>query len=81
MQEVLAQEYPSFDAKKQKLEFQGEECFMQGDRFAISTLLVNLFSNANKYTPTGGQVNVSTRAIEPHVILTVEDSGPGVAEV
>jgi two-component system sensor histidine kinase QseC len=80
VQEVLAQEYPSFDAKNQKLEFQGEECFLQGDRFALATLLLNLLSNANKYTPDNGQINVSTRASGAQVILTVEDSGPGIPE-
>jgi two-component system sensor histidine kinase QseC len=80
VQEVLAQEYPSFDAKNQKLEFQGEECFLQGDRFALATLLLNLLSNANKYTPDNGQINVSTRASGAQVILTIEDSGPGIPE-
>jgi two-component system sensor histidine kinase QseC len=80
VQEVLAQEYPSFEAKNQKLEFQGKECFIQGDRFALTTLLLNLLSNANKYTPVDGQVIVSTRESGGHVILTVEDSGTGIPE-
>jgi two-component system sensor histidine kinase QseC len=80
VQEVLAQEFPSFDAKNQQLEFQGKECFIQGDRFALTTLLLNLLSNANKYTPDYGQVNVSTSASETHLMLTIEDSGPGIPE-
>ena len=80
VQEVLAQEYPSFEAKNQKLEFHGQECFIQGDWFALSTLLINLLSNANKYTPADGQVNVSVRESGAHVILTVEDSGEGIPE-
>jgi two-component system sensor histidine kinase QseC len=80
VQEVLAQEYPSFEAKNQTLEFQGEECFIQGDRFALSTLLLNLLSNANKYTPLEGQISVSTRQSAGHVILTIEDSGSGIPE-
>lgn len=79
-QEVLAQEYPSFDARNQKLKFQGRECFIKGDRFAVATLLLNLLSNANKYTPDNGQVNVSIRASGAQVILTIEDSGPGIPE-
>lgn len=79
-QEVLAQEYTSFEAKNQTLEFHGEECFIQGDRFALSTLLLNLLSNANKYTPAEGRISVSTRHSGGHVILTVEDSGPGIPE-
>jgi len=80
VREILAQEYSQFDAKNQTLEFQGNDCFIQGDRFALTTLLLNLLSNANKYTPAGGQVNVSTRESGDHVILTVEDSGSGIPE-
>jgi len=80
VREILAQEYPRFDAKDQKLEFQGNGCFIQGDRFAITTLLLNLLSNANKYTPAGGQVHVSTRESGGRIILTVEDSGSGIPE-
>jgi len=78
VREILAQEYPRFDAKDQTLEFHGKDCFIQGDRFAITTLLLNLLSNANKYTPTGGQVAVSTRESGGRVILSVEDSGCGI---
>jgi len=78
--EILAREYPRFDFKNQSLEFHGENCCIHGDRFAITTLLLNLLSNANKYTPGGGQVNVSTRESEGRVFLTVEDSGCGIAE-
>jgi two-component system sensor histidine kinase QseC len=79
VREILAREYPHFDLKGQTLEFHGNDCFIQGDRFAITTLLLNLLSNANKYTPSGGQVDVSTRESSGRVILTVEDSGCGIA--
>ena len=78
--EVLAQEYPRFEAKNQTLEFDGKDCFMAGDRFALTTLLLNLLSNANKYTPADGHVFVSTSENGDHVILSVEDSGPGIPE-
>jgi len=80
VREILAQEYPRFDKKDQKLEFYGKGCFIPGDKFAITTLLLNLLSNANKYTPTGGQIHVSTRESGGRVILTVEDSGIGIPE-
>ena len=80
VREVLAQEYPRFDEKHQTLEFQGNDCFILGDQFAVTTLLLNLLSNANKYTPVRGQVKVSVRENEGQVILTVEDSGSGIPE-
>lgn len=80
VREILAREYPRFDLKGQTLEFHGKNCCIEGDRFAITTLLLNLLSNANKYTPAGGQVDVSTRERAGRVILAVEDSGCGIAE-
>jgi two-component system sensor histidine kinase QseC len=79
-QDVLAQEHPHFDLKNQTLEFHGEACFIRGDQFALTTLLHNLLSNANKYTPAGGKILVSTSQTGGRVILTVEDSGAGIAK-
>jgi two-component system sensor histidine kinase QseC len=80
VQEVIAEEFSKFEAKNQKLELQGQTCFISGDRFALTTLLLNLLSNANKYTPAAGQVLVSVNETERWVILKVEDSGPGIPE-
>jgi len=92
-QQVMAEEYASFDQKQQSLEFHGEKSLILGDRFALRTLLQNLLANANKYTPAGGSIEVrlshrlvqsprgsSTRVTEAkqQVILSVEDSGPGI---
>lgn len=78
--EVMAEEFAAFDRKGQQLEFQGQACTIAGDRFALTTLLRNLLSNANKYTPRGGQVLVTINQKEDRVRLTVEDSGPGIPE-
>jgi two-component system sensor histidine kinase QseC len=77
---VLAEEFAAFDRKGQQLEFQGEACMIAGDRFALKTLLRNLLSNANKYTPRGGQVLVTVARKGDTVRLTVADSGPGIPE-
>lgn len=57
-QEVMADEYAKFDRKQQSLEFHGEASMIMGDRFALVSLLQNLLSNANKYTPKGGSIAV-----------------------
>jgi two-component system OmpR family sensor kinase len=41
-------------------------------------LLRNLVDNAIKYTPSGGTVDVSVEARAGEVVVTVEDSGPGI---
>jgi signal transduction histidine kinase len=46
---------------------------------ALSMMLRNLISNAVRYTPRGGSIIVSTSQVADGIILTVEDSGPGIA--
>jgi two-component system sensor histidine kinase QseC len=92
-QEVMADAYAKFDQKQQTLEFHGETGMIMGDRFALVSLLQNLLSNANKYTPPGGSIAVkvysqagkavadnskSNRDPVEEVVLSVEDSGPGI---
>jgi two-component system phosphate regulon sensor histidine kinase PhoR len=49
------------------------------DRGALVQVLTNLIENAVKYTDERGSVTVRARAEGRQVILTVEDSGPGIA--
>ena len=53
---------------------------VRGSAEALRMLVRNLLDNAIKYTPPGGQVDVQVRALveEQAVLLTVEDSGPGI---
>src|SRR5574337_33200 len=51
---------------------------LQGDREALRSLLGNLVDNAIRYTPAGGQVNVSVSRAGGDVVLEVADSGPGI---
>lgn len=53
---------------------------VQAQSEALRILLRNLLNNAIKYTPAGGQVDVSLHRQNGHAVLTVEDSGPGIAE-
>ena len=52
---------------------------VNGQVEALRILLRNLLDNAVKYTPSGGQVDVSLQLDEGQAILAVEDSGPGIA--
>jgi signal transduction histidine kinase len=49
-----------------------------GDRGRLAQVLDNLVSNALKFTPEGGSVQVRTRADGNQVVLEVEDSGIGI---
>jgi two-component system sensor histidine kinase TctE len=49
-----------------------------GDAFLLRDLVDNLVDNAIRYTPAGGSVTVRCRRDGGHVVLEVEDSGPGI---
>ena len=53
---------------------------VDGQAEALRILLRNLLENAVKYTPSGGQVDVSVDAREGRAVLTVDDTGPGIAQ-
>jgi heavy metal sensor kinase len=54
-------------------------CTAPVDRVQIERLLTNLLSNALKFTPEGGEVRVSVRALEHAVELAVQDTGRGIS--
>jgi cell cycle sensor histidine kinase DivJ len=49
------------------------------DRRAIKQIVLNLVSNALKFTPSGGQVNVLAREIGGQFEIIVADTGVGIA--
>lgn len=52
---------------------------MVGDRERIEQVVVNILSNAVKYTPSGGRIRLAAqRAGANHVRITVEDNGVGI---
>jgi PAS domain S-box-containing protein len=50
------------------------------DRKRVLQVLTNLLSNAAKFSPTGGSVEVELREKGSDVVLTVSDRGPGIPE-
>jgi signal transduction histidine kinase len=52
----------------------------QIDRDKIQRVVMNLLSNAFKFTPAGGTIRCSVTGDEGAVALTVADSGPGIPE-
>ena len=50
-----------------------------GDERRARQVVFNLLSNAVKFTPEGGRVEVSTRRQGDEVVVSVRDTGPGIA--
>jgi signal transduction histidine kinase len=57
-----------------------EALWVLGDRLALLRLLRILLDNACKFTPPAGRVAISAAAKGDRVVLSVEDSGIGIAE-
>jgi signal transduction histidine kinase len=50
-----------------------------GDRALLRRMISALLDNAVKYTPSGGSVSVSLTGFEEGALLTVQDTGVGIA--
>jgi two-component system sensor histidine kinase QseC len=58
----------------------GEAAPVAGDAVLLAVLLRNLLDNAVRYTPPGGEVEVSVKPAAGGVSLAVVDNGPGIPE-
>lgn len=67
-------------AKGQKLELEIPESIPQVvvDAPSVERVLLNLLSNASKFTPKGGQIKLSCRAQNGNLLISVADNGPGI---
>jgi cell cycle sensor histidine kinase DivJ len=57
----------------------GELDEVVADRRACKQMLMNLLSNACKFTPAGGKIHLSATTADEHVVLSVRDSGIGIS--
>jgi two-component system, NarL family, sensor histidine kinase BarA len=57
----------------------GDLPMLESDRGKLVQILVNLVSNAIKFTPDGGRVRLEARALDAaRVLIAVEDTGVGI---
>ena len=78
-QRAIVEVYPLCAAKAQNIELEAPDIYIEGNEFALLALLRNLVDNASKYTPSGGEIRVAIVADTQAAIITVDDSGPGIA--
>jgi PAS domain S-box-containing protein len=51
---------------------------IEGDAGRLEQVLNNLISNAIKYSPDGGRIEISGRALSDEVVVAVSDEGEGI---
>jgi signal transduction histidine kinase/ActR/RegA family two-component response regulator len=57
-----------------------DDCLVAGDGGRLQQVLVNLLTNAVKFTPPGGRALVRLRVDVAHAIVEVTDTGKGIAK-
>jgi signal transduction histidine kinase len=72
---------PGLESKgvKLRVELPEEPIEAEVDSDRIGQVLVNLLSNAERYTPEGGEITVSLRQQEGKTLVSVADTGPGIS--
>ncbi len=68
-------------AKEREIDFQFQaagEYRTQVDQASVEKILLNLLSNAFKYTPRGGRIQISLETTGPQLLITIKDDGPGI---
>jgi two-component system cell cycle sensor histidine kinase PleC len=55
-----------------------DDLTMVADRRAMKQILLNLLSNAMKFTNAGGEVRVRARKVDSAIVLTIADTGIGI---
>jgi two-component system phosphate regulon sensor histidine kinase PhoR len=85
VEEIVAQAIEAFDAnhvgrrEEVQLDMAPDLPLLHVDRGAIVDALVNLLTNAYKYSPERGGIGLSARASERYVRIAVSDKGIGIA--
>jgi signal transduction histidine kinase len=67
-----------FLTKNIKVSFSGTTEEIYADKDKISQVIINLLSNAQKYTPQGGLVSINVTGTQDSAEIIVKDNGPGI---
>jgi DNA-binding response OmpR family regulator len=79
--EVAATFTPLVERKRLRLETRVPALTINADPIRLRQILDNLVSNAVKFTPEGGEITIDAASDgEHHVLLSVADTGVGIAE-
>jgi signal transduction histidine kinase/CheY-like chemotaxis protein len=65
-----------FEVEISKKDFFGKEIL--ADELRLKQIIVNLLSNATKFSPVGGHVRLEARRIRNEIMISVSDTGIGI---
>ena len=72
---------PQLDAKGLEFHYRGADVVerVTADEGKLKRVMVNLLTNAIKFTPRNGHVTLASRADGSRIVITVQDTGVGIA--
>ena len=81
LREAIATVIPAADAKGLRLETVIEPVMtpVSGDAERLQQIIWNLVSNAIKFTPRGGKVQLRLERVDSHIEIIVSDTGRGIS--
>ena len=82
VERVIAMVTPQADRKRLQLELGtcGDDVIARSDQLKTEQIVLNLVSNAVKFTPEGGVVTVTCSLRDGAAMIAVRDTGPGIPE-
>jgi signal transduction histidine kinase len=82
LRETVANLRPQFEDKRQQVQIELERDLPLAmvDRARLVQILINLLSNANKYTPEGGSIKITGARVGSTLRVAVQDTGIGLPE-
>jgi signal transduction histidine kinase len=80
VREVVDEQGKLIEAKEQKVQLflPRESCTVVADRESVRLVLTNLISNAIKFTPAGGRIQLAVTRRSDEIWTSVSDNGPGI---
>jgi signal transduction histidine kinase len=78
VREVTLEFAPSFEDRELQLASEIGDALIEGDEMRLHQVVANLMSNALKFTPEHGHVDVTLRRDGRQALLRVTNTGPGI---
>lgn len=71
---------PAMDTRLQSFVVRVPSCALtlHGDPVRLAQILTNLLDNASKYTPDGGDINLSVEKADHGIVVSLSDTGIGI---
>ncbi|MFB8377896.1 sensor histidine kinase [Paenibacillus taichungensis] len=57
-----------------------DSILVTADRDQLNQVWMNLLGNSIKFTPAGGHIHIRTRQVENEILITITDTGIGIAQ-